>query len=138
MKDFSQRQSSIGQSSLLVWCSDFLSKFQRTMRPHEIVQIINTKLIRPRFGKFTILGTLSTGRRSRSVLSGAGRTDAWLAVIVIAPRGRRGFDTPAWMLDHAVCSTMKLSPTPFVDIEALAELRRLLDWALGKEEPPVW
>jgi hypothetical protein len=51
--------------------------------------------------------------------------------------GRRGFDTPAWMLDRAVCSTMKLSPTPFVDTEALAELRSLLDWALGKEEPGV-
>jgi hypothetical protein len=36
------------------------------------------------------------------------------------------------MLDRAVCSTMKLSPTPIVDIEALTELRRLLDWALGK------
>jgi hypothetical protein len=45
------------------------------VRPHEVVQIINTKLIRPRFGKFTILGILSTGRRSRSVLSGTGRTD---------------------------------------------------------------
>jgi hypothetical protein len=51
--------------------------------------------------------------------------------------GRRGFDTPAWMLDRAVCSTMQLSPTPFVDAEAWAELRRLLDWALGKENPRV-
>ena len=51
--------------------------------------------------------------------------------------GRRGFDTPAWMLDRAVCSTMQLSPTPFVDTEALTELRRLLDWALGKENPRV-
>ena len=32
---------------------------------------------------------------------------------------------------------MQLSPTPFVDTEALAELRRLLDWALGKENPRV-
>jgi len=51
--------------------------------------------------------------------------------------GRRGFDTPAWMLDRAVCSTMKVSPTPFVDTEALTELRRLLDRVLGKEEPSV-
>ena len=51
--------------------------------------------------------------------------------------GRRGFDTPGWMLDRAVCSTMKLNATPFVDIEALTALRHLLDWALGKEEPRV-
>jgi hypothetical protein len=32
---------------------------------------------------------------------------------------------------------MKLSPTPFVDTEALAELRGLLDWAPGKKNPSV-
>jgi hypothetical protein len=45
------------------------------VRPDEVVQIINTKLIRPRSVRFTILGILSTDRRSRSVLSDAGRTD---------------------------------------------------------------
>jgi len=74
----------LGQRSLHGRRPNLASEFEGSMRPDEIVQIINTKLIRPRFGKFTILGTLSTGRRFRSVLSGAGRTDVWLAVIVIA------------------------------------------------------
>jgi hypothetical protein len=57
---------------------------QRQMCPGAVIQISNTKHIRPRCGKFTILGTLSTGKRSRSVLSGAGRTEGLPAVILIA------------------------------------------------------
>jgi len=51
--------------------------------------------------------------------------------------GHRGFDIPAWMFDRAACSAMVLSTVPAVDLKALTQLRRLLDCALGKEEPGV-
>jgi hypothetical protein len=49
--------------------------------------------------------------------------------------GRRDFDIPAWMFDRATCSTMTLSKIPTVDREALIQLRRLLNFALGIEGP---
>src|SRR6516164_9132727 len=48
--------------------------------------------------------------------------------------GRRDFDIPAWMFDPVTCSTMTLSVNPMVDMEALIQLRRLLDCALGRKE----
>jgi len=48
--------------------------------------------------------------------------------------GRRDFDIPAWMFDPVTCSTMTLSVIPMVDMEALIQLRRLLDCALGRKE----
>jgi hypothetical protein len=41
------------------------------------------------------------------------------------------------MFDRAACSTMMLSTVPVVDVEALTQLRCLLDGALGKKEPDV-
>ena len=50
---------------------------------------------------------------------------------------RRGFEIPAWMLDRALCSTMTLRPHPFVDVEALIELRDILDRILHSRRPDV-
>ena len=50
---------------------------------------------------------------------------------------RRNFDIPVWMFDRVTCSTMTLSVSPMVDLEVLIQLRRLLDYALGKTEPGV-
>jgi hypothetical protein len=47
---------------------------------------------------------------------------------------RRNFDIPVWMFDRVTCSTMTLSVSPMVDLEALIQLQRLLDYALGKTE----
>jgi hypothetical protein len=41
------------------------------------------------------------------------------------------------MFDRATCSTMMLSVIPMVEMEALIQLRRLLDYALGKQGPVV-
>ncbi len=43
---------------------------------------------------------------------------------------RGSLEVPAWMLDHARCSSMTLGQEPFVEIEALTELRDVLDRAL--------
>ena len=48
--------------------------------------------------------------------------------------GRRDFDIPAWMFDPATCATMTFGVIPMVDMEALIQLRRLLDCALGRKE----
>ena len=51
--------------------------------------------------------------------------------------GSGGFEIPAWMLDRAHCSTMTLSQDPFVDTEALIQLRDVLDSARRKGGPDV-
>ncbi len=51
--------------------------------------------------------------------------------------GCRDFDIPAWMFDRPRCSTMTLQAIPVVDMEALIQLRRLLDYAPCKQVPSV-
>src|SRR5205085_5498795 len=44
---------------------------------------------------------------------------------------------PVWMFDAATCACMQLEPQPFVCLEALGDLRSMLDVALENRSPAL-
>ena len=45
-------------------------------------------------------------------------------------RNDRSLDVPAWMFEPAACDHLRLTATPFVDCQALIELKAVLQTAL--------